>query len=244
MSRKTPLVILHVVILVTVIILALHKNANITTPEEAVSAIQKKNKALADYPSDNLPIKRIQSESGDGGFYVGFATFGSGLPGILSAQCYFVSPQGEISSRGEFAANGSAGPHILNLKDCTAIVAENPEGEADPARMSLGMKTWIWTSALYNDGRTVAPKKAGFFRLTFADGRFTAQTDCNSMGGTYAAKNGMITFGPIMTTEMYCEGSQEQDFARLLENASEYHFTNRGELILGMKFDSGTAAFR
>jgi len=43
---------------------------------------------------------------------------------------------------------------------------------------------------------------------------------------------------------MYCEGSQESDFASLLGNTVEYHFTSRGELILDLKSNSGSVTFR
>lgn len=123
-------------------------------------------------------------------------------------------------------------------------IAENPEGEADPNRMTLGMNKWTWISALYNDGREVKPGN-NRFTLTFApDGTFSASTDCNGMGGDYTAKDGMIAFRDMMSTLMYCEGSQESEFRKILENTSGYHFTSRGELILELKFDSGTATFR
>lgn len=124
-------------------------------------------------------------------------------------------------------------------------VVNNFEGEADPSRMTLGMKEWVWISALYNDGREILPKKPGVFTLTFSnDGRFSAKTDCNSMSGSYEASEGTITFGQIAMTKMYCEGSQESDFASLLQNASGYLFTSKGELVLDLKFDSGTVTFR
>lgn len=123
-------------------------------------------------------------------------------------------------------------------------IGENPEGEADPSRMTLGMTTWKWMRALYNDGRVVAPQEAGVFTLTFADGRFSATTDCNSMSGEYSVSGNTITFGPIASTKMYCEGSQEGEFARLLQDSTSYHFTSRGELVLDLKFDSGTVVFR
>lgn len=119
------------------------------------------------------------------------------------------------------------------------------EGEADPSAMSLSMKEWTWVSALYNDGRKVAPNRPGDFTLTFAgDGAFSAKTDCNSMSGSYVADEGSLSFGPIAATLMFCEGSQESEFARILEGAAGYHFTPRGELVLDLKFDSGTATFR
>ena len=125
-------------------------------------------------------------------------------------------------------------------------VVQNFEGEADPSRMTLDMKTWIWESALYNDEREVKPKTVGDFTLTFdiEEKRFSAETDCNSMSGSYTVQNGQITFGEIAMTKMFCEGSQETEFAELLQNTSGYHFTSRGQLILDLKFDSGTVMFR
>ena len=124
-------------------------------------------------------------------------------------------------------------------------VEQNFEGEADPSRMTLDMKTWNWVSALYSDGREILPKRAGAFTLTFEnDGRFSATTDCNGVGGTYTADNGRITFSEMMSTLMFCEGSQEGEFTQMLTNTSGYLFTSRGELILELKFDSGTVTFR
>jgi hypothetical protein len=38
--------------------------------------------------------------------------------------------------------------------------------------------------------------------------------------------------------------SQEGVFSTLLTNTSGYHFTSKGQLILELKNDSGTATFR
>ncbi len=118
-------------------------------------------------------------------------------------------------------------------------------GEANPPSMTLGMKTWVWQSALYNDGREILPTKNGVFTLTFADDNtFSVTTDCNSAGGTYLISENSLTFSDIFSTEMYCENSQEAEFLKLLINTNMYHFTSRGELIFDLKFDSGTAIFR
>jgi len=124
-------------------------------------------------------------------------------------------------------------------------VEQNFPGEADPSRMTLDMKTWEWISALYEDGRTVKPVQEGKFTLTFAkDGKFSARTDCNSIGGSYASTGSAITFSDMMSTLMYCEGSQEGVFSTLLADTASYHFTSKGQLILELKNDSGTATFR
>jgi heat shock protein HslJ len=123
-------------------------------------------------------------------------------------------------------------------------VVQNFEGEADPARMNLEMHTWHWIEAVFNDGTEIFPKEPSKFTITFKDGRFSATTDCNSMSSSYEAKDGTITFGPIAMTKMFCEGSQEGDFAKIFEAASGYHFTSRGELIFDLKADGGTATFK
>jgi hypothetical protein len=48
----------------------------------------------------------------------------------------------------------------------------------------------------------------------------------------------------MYATKKYCEGSQEGAFSKLLTNSTSYLFTSKGELILEIKFDSGTATFR
>lgn len=124
-------------------------------------------------------------------------------------------------------------------------VVQDFEGEADPSRMTLSMKEWVWQSALYNDGREITPKKPGIFTLTFStDGKFAAKTDCNSMGGHYSARGSALEFSQIAMTKMFCEGSQESEFTSMLQNTSGYHFTSKGELILDLKFDSGSVVFR
>lgn len=124
-------------------------------------------------------------------------------------------------------------------------VVQDFEGEADPKRMSLGMKKWNWISALYNDGKKVTPKTEGVFTLSFGkDGSLGVTTDCNAVGGRYTANGNKLVFSDMISTKKFCEGSQESEFLKLLENTDSFHFTSKGELILDLKFDSGTATFR
>jgi heat shock protein HslJ len=119
------------------------------------------------------------------------------------------------------------------------------EGEANPAMMNLTMKKWVWVKTKMNDGTVTTPKKASAFTLTFTNtGKLSATTDCNTLGGTYAAQGKKLIFGPMMSTKMYCEGSQEQAFANTLTQVGSYLFTSKGELILEIKMDSGTMIFR
>lgn len=148
----------------------------------------------------------------------------------------------------DFATPPSVGKSIWLKLDTNTLqfgeVAQNFEGEADPSRMSLSTKTWIWDSALYNDGRELKPRDDSF-TLTFKEGgEFSATTDCNSMAGTYRVDANTISFSNIARTEKYCAGSKENEFFSLLTNAHSYHFTSRGQLVLDLKFDSGSVIFR
>ena len=125
------------------------------------------------------------------------------------------------------------------------IVEPDFTGEANPNSMSLSMKKWTWQKAVYNDGREIIPSKPGVFAINFAeDNSLSISTDCNNAGGTYVVNGSSIVLKDIFSTLMYCEGSQESEFFQLLQNISDFHFTSDGELILGIKLDSGSVIFK
>lgn len=124
-------------------------------------------------------------------------------------------------------------------------VVQNFEGEADPSRMNLFMKTWIWEKTLLNNSTAIIPKQSGKFTVTFkSDGTFSATTDCNGLGGNYTVAKNTIAFSDMISTLMYCDGSQETEFQQFLRDAAGYHFTSKGELVLDLKFDSGSVIFK
>ncbi len=143
----------------------------------------------------------------------------------------------------------SVGKSIWLLLDPTIMkfgqVAQNFEGEADPSRMKLGMKTWNWVYTLYNDETEFKPKTPTKFTLTFRpDNTFSATTDCNGVGGKYTVNGNQIVFSEMMATLMYCDGSQEADFRKGLENVQSFFFTSKGELVFDIKYDSGSMVFK
>ena len=124
-------------------------------------------------------------------------------------------------------------------------VAQNFEGEADPASMKLDMKTWTWVRAV-QDGNEIVPRQAEAFTLTFgADSTFSATTDCNRVRGGYTAQGNELTFAEAMiATRMFCADAQEQAFTDLLRKTAGYGFTSRGELVLQLAGEAGSATFR
>lgn len=118
------------------------------------------------------------------------------------------------------------------------------EGEADANTMKLDMHPWTWIKTTFSDKTEMVPKKPEAFKLTFKnDGTMSATTDCNSMGGSYEVTGLNMSFGPLAMTAMFCENSQEQDFAKLLDSIESYTFTGKGELVFMLKSGKGTATF-
>ncbi|QQR65364.1 META domain-containing protein [Candidatus Kaiserbacteria bacterium] len=116
------------------------------------------------------------------------------------------------------------------------------EGEADTSKMNLEMKKWGWVDSV-EMGEYMVPTNAGAFTLTFSDGKVSVGTDCNTMGGTYTTSGSKLTFGPMMSTLMYCEGSQETMFGTMLSQVKSFAFTKKGTLEMQYG-EGGVATFR
>ncbi len=122
----------------------------------------------------------------------------------------------------DFEDNGNIGPGIFNKE--------------------LNEKTWTWIQTTYPTGTAYIPKQKNKFKLTFSDKTFSVVTDCNGIGGEYTVNKKSIKFDKMMSTMMYCEGSQESEFSKMLSEVVSYDFTFRGELLLNLK-DSGTMLY-
>jgi heat shock protein HslJ len=227
------------------------------------------NEAKGDFDNDgreDVAFLLTQQTGGSGTFYYVVAALNKetgyeGSQGLLLGDR--IAPQTtEVNEKGfvvvnyaerkpneSFDVQPSVAKTLVLKLDTEAMqfgeVAQNFEGEADPKKMSVTMKTWTWVSVGYNDGTTITPKKAEAFTLTIKpDGTFSATTDCNQLGGKVVAKDGAIKFSEIFSTRMLCEGSQEEDFKKVLNRAAGYLFTSKGELVLDIERDSGSAIFK
>ncbi len=214
---------------------------------------------------DDIAFLVTQENGGSGTFFYVVAALNTsngyiGSHGVLLGDR--ISPQTTESGKGNsiivnymdrvfgepMTTSPSVGKSIKLILDPTTMqfgeLAQNFEGEADPKRMSLNMKTWKWVKAESSDGEIVVPKKDSF-TLTFKkDGTFGTTTDCNIAGGKYDLKDNTIVFSNIFSTKMYCEDSQENYFISLLDKTNGYLFTSKGELVLTLKSDSGSVYFK
>ncbi len=78
-----------------------------------------------------------------------------------------------------------------------------------------------------------------------ADGQASGHGSCNNFGGTYEAKDGKLTFGPLFSTMMAClePGVMEQEMAYLeaIQSAAAYRVEGGQLLILDA---AGTISLR
>ena len=77
--------------------------------DQAIEKVKQTFPELADYPSDTLPPKSIQTEEADGGWYVAFIQEGSGRP-IIGAKCYFVDDNGAVIQTGTYTPADTGTP--------------------------------------------------------------------------------------------------------------------------------------
>lgn len=120
-----------------------------------------------------------------------------------------------------------------------------PQPTPPPGAEPLVGREWKWVMTQMNDGLELAPRDPQAFTVQFhADGSMNGTTDCNSFFGTYTVRETELTFGPIGSTKMFCENSQEAEFLRYLAEVGSYMIeAETGWLVLMVKFDSGSIIF-
>jgi heat shock protein HslJ len=108
----------------------------------------------------------------------------------------------------------------------------------------LQSKTWTWERTIYNNDTEQMPNEAGAFTLTFTDeGQVQVTTDCNNMRGSYTVEEHRLKFGMLASTRMYCQDSQEELFAYTLGHVTSHFINDEGQLILELKYDTGSMIF-
>lgn len=89
---------------------------------------------------------------------------------------------------------------------------------------NLTANTWTWKNTTDATGTVTTPKDVTAFTITFnADGKVNGTTDCNGFSGSYTlGETSSLTFSPLASTMMYCEGSEETVFTKLVSDVKSY----------------------
>lgn len=92
---------------------------------------------------------------------------------------------------------------------------------------------WSWERTIISEDEIIFPRTHDAFIITFTeDGKLNGGTDCNNFSSQYKKDKNNIEFGLFLSTEMYCERSQEEVFKKSLAETEKYSFDNNGRLIL------------
>ena len=78
---------------------------------------------------------------------------------------------------------------IFVLSACTGGSSVSVEGQ--------------WKLVSYNQTAAVPDVETS---IEFKDGQMSGNVGCNGFGGEYSVDDDAITFGPVMSTMMFCEG--------------------------------------
>ncbi len=85
-------------------------------------------------------------------------------------------------------------------------------------------RTWVATE-LVVDGSAVAPIEGTVITANFEDGGVSGIASCNNYFGSYTVDGDSLTFGPLGSTLMACEGpiqDQETAYLTLLSQVDAY----------------------
>jgi heat shock protein HslJ len=136
-------------------------------------------------------------------------------------------------------ACGNASNHLPNANADSTLPAPTDTGTAagpQATDSSLVMKDttqlggiWFLQPVLVADTATGKVPRLVF---NVGSGKFTGNTGCNEMSGTFVFTDSTFTFDPkIITTKMACVGYNEAAFLKNLTRTNQYRLTN-GTLIL------------
>jgi heat shock protein HslJ len=133
-----------------------------------------------------------------------------------------------VSSDGTLVLWSKGDDVIISRGDAVIFEGAKP---AEAGEQSALIATWKWVK---NEGESVlVPQQKDAFTITFAtDSAASGTTDCNSFSGEYdVVADGSLSFGPQVSTMMFCEGSQESEFTESLRRVTSYAVSS-DELVL------------
>lgn len=136
---------------------------------------------------------------------------------------------------------------IFSVTDSVEVLEEISDDGEEENEISSESKIvdtrWVWVRTEYLDGDTLKPRGEDFVLSFNEAGTMTSTTDCNSLSGDYVIDGEVLSFGPFMSTLMYCDGSLEGEYGSDLALTNSYTIVG-DELRLNLNRDFGVMVFR
>lgn len=139
---------------------------------------------------------------------------------------------------------GACAPSDFKGPTLPGFVDAPPPPIAAPGDAVLTGTVWSWQSTLMSDDARFVPDAPERYTLLFEPGgKVSVRADCNRGSGTYTLNGNALGFGPIALTRMMCApGSRDAEFLKGLQEVSGHLFRGN-DLVLTLKFDSGSMRF-
>lgn len=90
-----------------------------------------------------------------------------------------------------------------------------------------------------------ATKKEMYLVLKKTESRVEGNGGCNAFSSTFTLQNNQITFGPLVSTKMFCQGIEaENEFFKALSSADHYYLKSntllltQGKVLRVAKFEA------
>ncbi|MDA3802875.1 MAG: META domain-containing protein [Patescibacteria group bacterium] len=136
----------------------------------------------------------------------------------------------------------SLGGDIEENNENNNPVDEVNQGE-NQAEVLVG-HDWTWIKTTKGE-EVITPTKKNAFVINFnEDMSVSGTTDCNGFFGDYMTEEDEIEFGPLASTMMYCENSQENQFTADLDMVESFYIGEDGNLFLNLEDSEGVIEFQ
>jgi heat shock protein HslJ len=120
---------------------------------------------------------------------------------------------------GQYTVNFSKKNEVATTSTSVATTTE-----LTPDRISN--TSWTLLSSTASGTKDIIATRSKFVLSFDASKNFTSTTDCNSVGGAYTINKSSLTFGPFVTTRMFCENAKEAIYTDLLSKTATYSVVN------------------
>lgn len=202
---------------------------------------------------DDIAVILTYQPGGSGTFYYASVIY-SVKDGYRSTNTFFIGDRINVSSieiidggtkityldrgKGESMTTTPTLIQSKNLEFKTGILSEVKE------KVTITGRVWTWQKTIMNNDELISPEEKEAFSLLFdPEGRITITTDCNNYSGSFKIDGNRVSLGKLMSTKKYCEGSQENVFIRSLTEADTFFINEMNQLVMMIKFDSGSMIF-
>ena len=117
---------------------------------------------------------------------------------------------------------------LVGVSACMSSKTTTAQSDGHPSQETILNDIWV-LEVLEGKEITAEDYMREPPRLEFrkAEGKVGGTTGCNSLGGSYIAENGKLSFGPLASTRMACPGDGEQRFLTALSKVNAFKIEDR-----------------